>query len=316
VRRSLSLSCAGAMLAAVGVAAAPRAATIASEIARIRAEAPSTVPADSKEAVDFRLRRAANAAGAGRAFLALYELQPAWETQSAWAFASASASAVKTEAQFADKWKAIGEPKIVPAPGTRPLFVEALAQSSEGKAVATYRASLPYSQDVGITAGLYYLGESQAFGKFAAFCRSMPMETPVRQPALRSLDAELTTLEADVLKAYETAQGDARQPFIAISVTLKLARQLDQQGRRPGALLQYLLARYRFALTHPAKDPAQLPARLAAARTFNGREADHSIAFFLLQVAEANMDTGADPGPRVSSAVIDDVLPAYWAVIK
>ncbi len=294
-------------LAAAGLTALAHADAIRREIGRVRADAQSTVPAAQMAGVTASLGRAEAAADAGRVLQALYELQPAWESQAAFAFSAASG--VTTEEQFEAKWKAIGEPRAVPPDSRRrALFVEALAQGAEGKASATYRASLPYAQDAGLMGGLYYLGESQAFGKFAAFCRSLEMAPAGPAPRFRSLDAELTTLERDILTAYASAEGSARPPFITISVTLKLARHLNEEGHRPGALLQYLLTRYRFALARSAAEsPADLPQRLAAARNF-APDADHSIAQFFLQLA--------DTRPQAAIAIVDDVLPAYHAVIK
>jgi hypothetical protein len=282
------------------------------EISRVRTEAQTTVPAEELAGVVVRLDRAAAAVDAGRLLVGLYELQPAFETQAAFAFAAASG--VKTQEQFADKWKAVGEPRRAPADSRRrALFTEALAQSAEGKAPATYHASLPYAADSGLFGGLFYLGESQAFGRFAAFCRAVDLPPAGPAPVLRSLAPELSALEAQILDAYDKAEGTARQPFITISVTMKLAKSLDQEGRRPGALLQYLLTRYRFAATRHKPAAGDIGARIAAARAFAG-DTDHSIAEFFLQLAETN--AAVTDGAARAAAILDDVLPAYREVIK
>jgi hypothetical protein len=283
------------------------------EIARVTAGA-AVIPTAQREGFTVRVGRARVAVADGRLMLALYELQAAWEMQDAFAFARESG--ITSAAAFEAHWKALGPPRGAPPDGrARPLLVEGLAQSSEGKASATYHASLPYAQDAGLEAGLYYLGESQAFHRFAAFARSLPIEAGPAPP-LRSIAAELTALEADVLDAYDKAQGDARTPFIGISVTLKLARTLEEQQRRPGALLQYLLARYRFGLTRtPDASADALRERLASADTF-ARDVDHSLAWFFIELARASAASPAPPGPRAAAAILDDVLPAYRAAIR
>jgi hypothetical protein len=301
-------------LAAAGAHAQP-ADVVAREIARVRAGA-AAVPSAQREGFDARLARADQAAGAGRLLLSLFELQGVWEMQHAYAFAAGAG--VTSAAEFEKRWTEIGPPAPRPAANAadRALFLEALAQSSEGKALATYNASLPYSQDAGLDAGLYYLGESQAFTRFAAMTRNLEIAPPGPPPALRSLAPELDALETEVLNAYDTAEGDARTPFIGISVTLKLARQLDVQQRLPGALLQYLLARYRFALARTPGDPGDdVPARLTSADTFD-RAIDHSIAWFFLELARTHASSRAGAGLRNAAAILDDVLPAYRAAIR
>lgn len=308
---ALTLAIGGAVALTGVVAAADTA--ISREIARVRGEAQATVPAEQLSGVLARLDRALPAADAGHAFLALYHLQPAYEVQAAFAFSAASG--VTTREQFVEAWQAAGEPRVAPRDRrSRALFVEALAESAEVKAAATYRASLPYAEDDGVSGGLFYLGESHAVVKFAAFCRSLDLPaagpSPLRRP---SLAPELDALEAEILDAYGKAEGTARQPFITISVTLKLARTLDQEGRRPGALLQYLLARLRFAQTRTPAPAGDIRARIAAARTFTP-DRDHSIAEFFLQLAEAN--AGASDTAPLAVAVVADVLPAYRKAVK
>jgi hypothetical protein len=301
-------------LAMSGLLVSAQADKIAHEIARVRTDAQTAVPEPQRAGVAASLARAAAAADAGRSLQALFELQPAWEMQAAFAFSAGTG--VTTQEQFERKWKAVGEPRAAAHDNRRrALFVEALAQSAEGKAPATYRASLPYAQDAGPMGGLYYLGESQAFGRFAAFCRSLDVPPAGLAPPLSPLDAQLKTIEDDILKAYDRAQGAGRPPFININVTLKLAKHLNEKGRRPGALLQYLLTRYRFALTRASTESsADVLQRLAEARTLEAG-ADHSIAQFFLQLAESHA-SGDGARPAAVAAILDDVLPAYWAVIK
>ena len=113
-----------------------------------------------------------------------------------------------------------------PAPGAGRAgthFVEALAQSSEGRAPATYRASLPYAQDAGISAGLYYLGESHAMMRFAALCRSLDVHPSGRPPALKPVGPALRAYEAEVVKAYDQAPQPLRPRFGNHAIAVHLA---------------------------------------------------------------------------------------------
>ena len=315
---SIRLPAAGVLLAAV-VALGPQAVAQSSDavlaaFGRIRKDAMTTMAPEQREVLESRSARGVAAVQANRPWLALYDLQAVWEMEGAWAFVKHGG--VSTAAEFEAKWKAVGEPAVVGIDTRpRPVFVEALAQSAEGKAPATYRASLPYAEDAGLQGGLYYLGESRAFVAFAAFCRGLQVEPAGARPPLRSIDAELSRLEAAVLDAYEKAPNAERQPFIVISVTLKQARYLENQQRFAGAWLQYLLALLRFAQTRAAGSSADLPARLAAARV-TAPGVDHSIADFFVQFAEHQIAAGGDAAERTAAAIIEDVLPAYRALVK
>jgi hypothetical protein len=150
------------------------AATIASEATRI--EKDKATLGDQAEGIADGLARVKDAVAKDRLFFALDELQEPWTIDGAMMWANAH-STIKTSEQFSAEWKRVGEPALG-APSARiPAAVEAIAASNAAKAPATWRASLPYSEDAGMNAGLYYLGEAQSFAAFAAFCRSLAVET-------------------------------------------------------------------------------------------------------------------------------------------
>lgn len=280
---------------------------LASAITELTADAPAVLPEQSRAGVLSRLERARTALSAGHVYLALYDLQPGFEGIAGYRLAA-------TEKQYPDhdafrrQWAAMGPPADPPAEKARVVFVEALAQSAEGRAPATYRASLPYAQDAGRQAGLYYLGESHAMVAFAALCRSLQMPPAGRAPVIGSIERFLAPYEKDVVKAYDSAPADERPQYAGVNVAIKLARTLDEQGRHEGALLQYLVSRFRYRLIAtggaPAAPSADLKARIAKVTIPEGT--DHSIAEFFLQLAAA---TG-------SAVILDDILPAYFAVVK
>lgn len=290
---------------------------VKAEIARVREASAKTVPTAQRDGLDARLKRADDAIAAGRIYLALLELQAAWEME--FGFAFASASGVKTNEEFLRKWKEIGEPPLPnePADSARPLVAEAFADSSQARGPALYRASLPYSEDAGLPAGLYYLGESQAGAKFAAWVRGLGWESSGKRPPMRSIDPELTAFERDVVEKYERAEAAQRPTFIGVNVALKLARELNTQGRYSAALLEYLRARTRFAapIAEPPKDAAALKGRIAAAQQ-QLRDGDHTVALVFLEYAAASAENPDPAVSRVATAILDDVIPAYLAVVK
>lgn len=302
---------------AAGISATGRQKEISTEVRQIRQEASRVVPDARRADPDARLARAEAAIDAGRLYLALFEFEGAFETTKAFGFVRES-SAVHTTADFSARWQALGSPAAAPASAAPsiPLVVEALAASAESRAAATYRASLPYAQDTNIEAGLYYLGESQAFGAFASYARSIAWPSAGRAPRLRSIAPELEALDAEVTSAYERMTREQHSTYVMTSVTLKRARALDESGHFGGALLEYLIARYRFAPLRPGA-PADAPAaqRIAAERARLEAGTDHSIARFFVEMAEAAAVREDASVRRAAAVIVDDVLPAYHRAI-
>ncbi len=106
--------------------------------------------------------------------------------------------------------------------------------------------------------GFFYIGAALGQREFVDFLPTLHEPAPKPAPALRSLDAEMDALEADLLAAYRPPAAIDRHPeFIGASSTLNEARELDAAGLRYGALLRYLQAALRVAPLRPA--PAAAP---------------------------------------------------------
>ena len=287
---------------------------IAAEITRLESDAPAVIAESSRAPVMSRLERARRALAAGQTYLALYDLQTVYEAEAGYRLAVAEKS-VPDHSTFTSRWKQMGAPPDPPAHKAPVLFVEALAQGAEGRAPATYRASLPYAQDSGIMAGLYYLAESHAMVRFAALCRSVDGRPSGRAPALRSVEPALAEYEKGVVKAYDAAPAAKRPQYAGVNVAIKLARTLDEQGRHEGAVLQYLVSRFRHAVIVGGGPIASLDVvRERVRNTSMPTGVDHSIGEFFLQLASALLD-GPDASAGNAAAILDDVLPAYFAVV-
>ena len=195
------------------------------------------------------------------------------------------------------------------------MTAAAICTSSEAAAPATYRASLPYAEDAGIGSGVYYLGDADAAVRFGAFCRSLTYAARGPRPPLRSIAREIDRFETDVLKHYNKADGQARRPFIQISVGLKMARERDASGDYAAALLQYLLVRYQYAVLLTNSPAVDVAARIRASQA-GMRDADHSIAELFLQMAAARLESADPPGPLAATAIMDVVIPEYIGIVK
>ena len=286
--------------------------TIQSEVARLVSDVPAVIPESSRAAVTTRLARAREALKDQHFYLALYDLQVVFEAEGGYRLATSERAVADHEA-FTRKWTELGAPPDPPSTRASVTFIEALAQSAEGRAPATYRASLPYAQDAGITAGLYYLGESHAMVRFARLCRSTDARPAGRPPALRSIEPALATYEQEVVRAYDTAPAAKRPQYAGVNVAIKLARTLDEQERYEGALLQYLVSRLRHAVIGDGAAASVDSLRARVKNTSMPLGVDHSIGEFFLQLASASLE-GPDASASHASAILDDVLPAYFAV--
>jgi hypothetical protein len=290
------------------------AAAIAAEITRIQKT--SATLGDRAETIADGVARVQDAVSKRRLYFALDELQEPWTFEAAWTWAAAH-GAIKTADEFSAEWKRTGEPRLV-SPSTRiPAAVEAIAASNAIRAPATWRASLPYSQDAGMGAGLYYLGEAQAYSAFAAFCRSLPFEAAGTPVTFKPLGDEIGSLEAEVAALYDKTAVETRPRFIRVSVALKIARTLDEHKDYGAALYQYLNAKYRASVAVARDVPAgDVKGRLDNARAHLAPGQDHSIAYVFLERAASLLEMSDPSAARSAAAIVDTVLPEYLKLVQ
>lgn len=284
-------------------------------IAETTALAERVVPQEQRQAAITRLTRAKFAADAGRLHLALYELEGAFVMAHAHAFATEKA-AVKTDEEFAAIWKGAREPRAqTNARGDSPSLVTAMAASAARRAPTTYRAALPYGQDAGVAAGLYYLGEAQALASFGDFARGLPWKREGSATPIRSIQPELDAFDAEVTKAYENMTPAEHSTYIVVSVLLKRAKTFSDTGDHAGALFEYLLARLRFWPLRKTSATSADDAALGNARARLAADVDHSIARVFVEMAETALTTDDASQRRNAGVIVADVLPAYHAAL-
>jgi hypothetical protein len=309
---------------------------IAAEIARLTAlvngkTSTEETWADARQSSQPTLVRAAEALRDGRRWLALYRLSVAREPLVAASYvAERPPEESKDLAAFEAAWTRVGgelRSDLVPPTsdalaGLRPAAMRAFGEAALAQVRGYYESSLEYGQNTMPKYGLYYLGSARAQRELVELLRGMPAPAaPLPSPPLRSLDAELAALEAEVLAAYRPpASIDKHREFIIASSAIKMARELDQGGLRYGALLRYLQAVLRSAPLRtepPALNPGALRARL---RELDARLAagpfDHSLGRFFLELAEAEGASTDAQGPATAAAVVDRVFPRYFAALE
>jgi hypothetical protein len=277
------------------------------------------------------LALAAEALRTGRRWLALQRLAVAEEELAARAYVDDRTPGERTQpALFEAEWKRMGgvlrAERVTPAPAAladvQPAALGAVAEAALFQVGVYYDASLEYGRSTMAESGLYYVGVAVAQRDLVALCRRLAARSAgATPPALRSLKPELDALESEVLAAYRPpASIDHHREFIILSATIKEARELDNHGLRRGALLRYLQARARFVPLRPAPPQAAvgLTVRLReAARRIDGSRTDHSLARLFLEQAEADVaDAGTTRPPSSAAAILDDVLPHYFAALE
>ena len=202
-------------------------------------------------------------------------------------------------------------------------FGRALAQSSAIQGKETFDASFEYGEATEPRFGLYYLHQGVAYLDYARFAVDAGRTlrgSGAKAPALRSLAPEIRRLRDEMLAVYKPPLSIDRHPeFIGASSATKEALEYDAAGYREAALLRYLQAAVRFAPLRPdarALDQAALVSKVATARRqLADSRIDHSIGTLFLEVAEGDADTAKAGHAVVASAVVEDVLPRYFAAL-
>lgn len=175
--------------------------------------------------------------------------------------------------------------------------------------------------------GLFNLGEAEGQAEFTAFCSTLHVPRQGTAYPLRSLLAEIETMQEKAYAAFQPPRSiDLHGLFMSLNSALKQARELDEAKSYAGALYQYLDAvEYYGILDAQPLDSLQQSALKSALATLrqrlNASERDDSIAELFLERAEsqlAHLDGSAPSADdwRVAKVAADQVLPAYFALDK
>jgi hypothetical protein len=263
----------------------------------------------------------------GRRLLALKRLAAERVEPSAAAYAKGLPADRKTPAGFEAEWARAGDDLrsdlVPPSPaafdGVRPAAARALAEAALPQVKVYHQAGLEYGRNTTPEKGLFYLGAARAQSELADFFRALDEPSTGSPPPLRPLDPELDALESELLAAYRPPASLANHAdFIATSAILKEARELNEAGLLHGALLRILEAAQGLAAlgSGPPPGPETLAGRISAFEMrLSQSEVDHSIGRMFLETAQAHASSEPGMSPAVAQAIVDDVLPLYFATL-
>lgn len=331
--------------AATSSAAASESIELTREIARWQ-EFAKQVPTDNEDGKAIRessrplLDDAQAALASDRPWLALSRLSVVWSNLAATRWVESQDPAARKSLTALEKeWQRAGGPPSADSDVTAAAFASSFA-SAAGRALADaalleaggyYEASLEYGRNTVADAGFFYLGAMRGQHEFARLATSVAAPRDARgkalpPPALRDLGVEIAALENELLLAYRPpASIESHSIFIRISALLKEAHELNDGGRRFGALHRLLDARHRLSrLTRPAAltfDDAQAREREVRDRLARSG-VDPTLLLLFVEAASADADpsfprTGTVPGPagELAKAVFDDLVPLYFAAL-
>ncbi len=312
---------------------------VAAEIARLQQLASSQFPPglDSpglKKGIIDGLTAAETALRDGRLYLSLHRLLQQRSVLVTIDYVGRKSGVAKDGLEGLDReWERVGaalaEKERVFSPASLkhlPAAVRALAESSSARSRPYHQSSRLYGKNSRVQNGFYYLGASLARMDSALFCQNLrfPPSAPTEMP---SVEAALAGFESEVLDAYRPpASIEHHKQFITANSALKLARELSQQGRPNGALLQYLDARLSFRLINPGPhDKQQLSSLQTKSRAVSARlgssELDHSIARLYWEVAEDALAAASEGGSSAehmatAAIILEDILPTYFQLLE
>lgn len=273
---------------------------------------------------------------AGNVYLALYRLQPLWAELSAQSYAASKAGVEAKGAEaFEAEWQRLkGEIEekekrlsAMPSDGSN-AALDALIESSLTQVRPYYQSGRLYGLNTTMANGLFYMGLAPAYLDFSLFCRGLRLNENAKTLKLRPLAPELEKLEASILESYRRMDSSESQPqFIRLNSNLKMAAELEREGRTRGALLKYLetLLFLHLITAQPqvyAKERARLTeeARALELRMKSGMQ-DNSIALIFFESARSALsdaEHGKPDAERLKRArvLIDKVLPRYFEIVS
>ena len=295
---------------------------LSEEIVRLQRLVESTQIEDDswsqiQEHVGQGLREVAAEDAAGRQLLALSRLTSPRNTLLAYLYSAQQANSEEFDAE----WREAQEELLARAPAVPTetgAVVRALAEAARLQLRPYHAASSSMAAATSNKSGLFYLGRAHAHADFVEWSGTLGLRGTLPPPPLRKLDAELEQLEREILEAYVPPRSiDRHSDFIVLHASFKLARELNEEGYRFGALNQYLDASTRLGAilsgAADTSDPAKLRETIGGlVERLRSEERDHGIAALYLEMAESAL--GDEPAR--ARTIVDRVLPAYFAAIE
>ena len=242
---------------------------------------------------------------------------------------SATGPGKKIEALEAD-WIAIGKAIARERPrfptgrsDKQSAFLRAVAEIAIGQIDENYAVAVSYGRESGLPAGAYYAGRAQGLMAFSIVASSFTSSETRKDRIPVSLEKPLLALDDAIVMAYAKPGSTAQHGnFITANSMLKLARELDQQGLRYGALLTLMRSAFALALATIAPPDPSTGKNIAMAldeleKRFKDSAFDESIGDSYIEKARISLekaDAGGETGDRErlrAHAIATVVLPRY-----
>ncbi len=241
----------------------------------------------------------------------------------------------KNIADLAREWEEVGRALKVDRarfPGAIPkgqtAFVRALAEQSFGQVDEHYAVAVDYGRVSGVSSGAYYLGRAEGQMAFALFLSRLTSPAPKTARVLQSLAASIATVEDDIVTAYAKPGSTAQHTnFILANSSLKLAKELDGQGWRHGALVTLLRSLFSLTLATMSAPGANQDEALAGRadefeRRFAASTLDDTIGEAFVEKARVALEKsrsggeGADRERLRAAALLGVVIPRYIEIME
>lgn len=288
---------------------------------------------DESKQYEQELGQAETALGAGYVYFGLYKTSRMWTALQPLAFSKSKAEIEKQGvAAFEKEWRRLGvelaqkEKRLTARPQLAAAAL-ALMDYSLTQVQPYHQSGRLYGLNTTIGNGLYYMGQARTNLDFALFCQGIGLKAKGSAIKLRPLDAELATMEAEIVKAFNRPEAATNQrAYIVAHSVLKIALDLDREKRLAGALHAYLeTCRAFYGITATEFDEKEIPEMKSRLDSFRSRlssgDRDHSIgliqwervSFALDRAAEGRIDK--DEMKR-AAVILNHVLPRYFKFIE
>ncbi len=213
-------------------------------------------------------------------------------------------------------------------PRGQTALVRALAEQALGQVDEHYAVAVDYGRFSGVSAGAYYLGRSEGQLAVALFLSRLTSDSSRPVSPLPGLNRPIARVENDIIDAYAKPGSTAEHTnFILANSSLKLAKELDQHGLRPGSLvtlLRSLLYLSLATLPVPAADQDRPLAAKAGEfeERFAASKRDDSIGESLAEKARIALEKsraggeGAGRERQRAAALLTVVIPRYIEIME
>lgn len=307
---------------------------IRSETERLKQMLPSLgLSEDESKQYEQELSQAEAALGGGYVYFGLYKAGRMWTLLRPLAYSKSKAEIEKHGVEaFEKEWRRLAgelaqkEKRLLAKPQLAAAAV-ALMDYSITQVRPYHQSGRLYGLNTTIGNGLYYLGQARANLDFALFCQGLGLKAAGGTIKLRSMDAELAALEAEIVKAFDRPEAAPNQrAYIVAHSVLKISLDLNREKRLAGALHAYLeTCRAFYGITATEVDEKEIPGMKSQLDSFRSRFSsggrDHSIGliqwervrFALDRAAEGNIDK--DELKR-AAVILRHVLPRYFKFME